>query len=184
MYTYTKDIKFAANNTYYSYSNNEYTPLVAGTDYTVGDSIPANSVYSYYKYNMMYIKAENGDYYYEFPYVVNNTSAVPPHDVSANDVDVDSYTNTEGKAVRNRVRENVPSVDFNVPVMSGDELHKLFQYSETVWCKCYFFYEPKWNFTEEKMYRSGTVKYTRYYMDENNPLLNIYKDIQFSFVGE
>lgn len=186
MYTYTKDIKYAAGNKYYSYSGStdEYVLLEAGTDYTIGNSIPANSVYSYYKYNMMYIKSYTGDYYYEFPYEVNNTKALPPHDISANDVDKDSYTNTAGRTVRNRVRENVASADFNVSVMSGEELHNLFEYSADVWCYCYFFYEPEWNFVEKKMYRSGTVKYTRYYMNEDNPLTNVYTDIQFSFVEE
>jgi len=184
MYTYTKDTKYQEQNKYYSYSNNEYTLLEAGTDYTIGDSIPANSVYSLYEYDKMYIQSYNGTGYYEFPYKVNGVNTLPPHNMSANDVDLDSFTNTEGKTVRHRVRENVASVDFNVPTMCGEELKNLFQYSADVWCKCLFFYEPEWSFVEKKMYRSATVKYERYYIDTTDMLKSQYNNIQFSFVEE
>lgn len=184
MFTYTKDTKYLSGNKYYSYSNNEYTLLEAGVDYTIGNTIPANSVYSKYEYDKMYIQSFNGDGYYEFPYTVNGINTLPPHNISANDVDLDSYTNTAGRTVRNRVRHDVASVEFNVTAMNGDELHRLFSYSTDVWCKCYFFYEPEWQFTEKKMYRSGTVKYNRYYIDNSDPLKNQYTDIQFSFVEE
>ena len=184
MYTYTKDTEYQEQNKYYSYSNNEYTLLEAGTDYTIGDSIPANSVYSFYEYDKMYIQSYDGTGYYEFPYKVNGVNTLPPHNMSANDVDVDSFTNTEGKTVRHRVRENVASIDFNVPTMCGEELKNLFEYSADAWCKCLFFYEPEWSFVEKKMYRSATVKYERYYIDKTDMLKSQYNNIQFSFVEE
>lgn len=186
MYIYTKDTKYQLGNKYYSYSSSldEYILLEAGTDYTIGNSIPANSVYSFYEYDKMYIKSYNGTGYYEFPYKVNGINTLPPHEMTANDVDLDSYTNTAGRTVRNRVRHDVASVDFNIPAMSGEELHNLFSYSTEVWCECLFFYEPEWQFSIKKMYRSGTVKYTRYYIDKTNPLNNVYTDIQVSFVEE
>ncbi len=184
MYIYTKDKKYINGNKYYSYSNNEYTLLEAGVDYQIGDTIPANSVYSLYENDKMYIQAYNGDGYYEFPYQVGDTNTLPPHDVSANDVDEGSYTNTAGKTIRNRVRHDVASLDFNVSEMSGAELKKVFEYSTTEWCKCLFFYEPEWNLVEKKMYRSGTVTYTRYYIDKTDMLKSQYTDIQFSFVEE
>ena len=184
MFIFTKDTKYQEQNKYYSYSNNEYTLLEAGVDYTIGDTIPANSVYSFYEYDKMYIQPYNGDGYYEFPYVVNGINTLPPHDVSANDVDLDSYTNTAGKTVRNRVRHDVASVEFSIPSMSGSELKNLFSYSTEVWCKCLFFYEPEWSFVEKKMYRSGTVKFNKYYVNKDNPLNNVYTNIQVSFVEE
>lgn len=184
MFTYTKDKKYISGNKYYSLSNEFYTLLEEGTDYQVGGSIPSNSVYSLYEYDKMYIKSFGGDGYYEFPYEVNGVNTLPEHDVSANDVDLDSYTNTLGKTIRNRVRHDVASLDFSVTQMYGHELHKLFDYSTTEWCECYFFYEPEWGFVEKKMYRSGTVKYHKYYVDKIDPNDNIYTDIAFSFVEE
>ena len=186
MYIYTKDTKYTAGNKYYSYSSstNEYVLLEAGTDYTIGDSIPANSVYSLYEYDKLYIKPYDGTGYYEFPYTINGRNSLPVHNKGANDVDIDDYTNTEGRTVRNRVRANVATIDFNLKTMNGDELHKIFQYSADEWCSCLFFYEPEWDFVVKKMYRSATVKYTTYYIDNEDPLKNTYTDIQFSFVEE
>ena len=184
MFTYTKDTKYQTGNKYYSYSNNEYTLLVAGTDYTIGNSIPANSVYSKYEYDKMYIQSYDGTGYYEFPYTVNGINTLPVHTMGANDVDLDSYTNTAGRTIRTRVRHDVVTIDFSITQMYGDELKKLFEYSTDVWCKCMFFYEPEWQFVEKKMYRSATVKYNKYFIDKTDPLKNVYTDIQVSFVEE
>lgn len=184
MFIFTKDTKYLSGNKYYSYSNSEYTLLEAGVDYTIGDTIPANSVYSFYEYDKMYIQSFDGDGYFEFPYEVGGVNTLPVHTMGANDVDLDSYTNTAGKTVRNRVRHDVVTIDFNIASMSGAELKKLFEYSTTVWCRCLFFYEPEWNFVEKKMYRSATVKYERYIVDKTNMLKSQYTNIQVSFVEE
>ena len=115
---------------------------------------------------------------------IDNVETIPPHDVSANDVDLDAYTNTKGYTIRNRVRHDVASLDFSVETMSGEELHNFLARTTNVWLDCYFFYEPAWSFVSKKMYRSGTVKYTKYYVDSSSPNKNIYTDIQFSFIEQ
>lgn len=122
--------------------------------------------------------------YSEFPYEIAGVNMLPPNNVSANDVDLDAYTNTAGYTVRNRTRDNVASIEFQVPTMTGDELHKLFQRTTDIWLDCKFFYEPAWAFVSKKMYRSGTIKYTKYYVDENDPNENIYTDVTFSLIEE
>ena len=138
-----------------------------------------------YEYDKMYLrKWGSSGAYNEFPYEIAGVNTLPEHDVSANDVDLDSYTNTKGKIIRNRVRHDVASVDFNVPTMSGAELHNLLEYTKDAWFDCYFFYESNWNFTSKKMYRSGTIKWHKYYVDKENPNNNIYTNVQFSFIEE
>lgn len=139
-----------------------------------------------YEYDKLYLRpwGDENDYK-EFPYSVDGiNNYLPEHDESQNDVDLDSYTNTKGKTVRHRVRANVTSVDFNIPTMTGQELKDFFQRTKDVWLDCYFFNEPDWAFVSKKMYRSGTVKYHKYYIDKVNPLNNIYQNVQFSFVEE
>lgn len=119
-----------------------------------------------------------------FPYEIENVYTLPEHDVAANDVDLDAFTNTGGYTVRNRVRHDVATVTFNIPTMTGEELHKLFDMTTNVWLECRFFYEPSWGFVNKKMYRNGTVSYHKYYVDPNDPNKNIYTDIQFGFVEE
>lgn len=138
-----------------------------------------------YEYDKMYLrKWGSSGAYNEFPYEIAGVNTLPEHDVSANDVDLDSYTNTKGKTIRNRVRHDVASVDFNVPTMSGTELHNLLEYTKDAWFDCYFFYESNWDFTSKKMYRSGTIKWHKYYVDKENPNNNIYTNVQFSFVEQ
>lgn len=120
----------------------------------------------------------------EFPYVVNNVSTLPEHDVSANDVDLDAYTNTKGYTIRNRVRHDVAAIDFNVETMTGAELKDVFTRFTNVWLECKFFYEPSWSFVTKKMYRSGTVKYHKYYVHPTDPTKNVYQNVQFGFVEE
>lgn len=65
-----------------------------------------------YRYDTVYV---NG---VAFPYT-------PVHDAGQNDVDLDAYTNTAGYTVRNRVRHDVKTLDFNIPTMTGAELKKI-----------------------------------------------------------
>lgn len=138
-----------------------------------------------YEYDKMYFRpwGSSGDFQ-EFPYIVNGVSTLPEHDMSANDVDLDAYTNTKGKTIRNRVRHDVASIDFDVETMNGSELKEIFTRFSNVWLECVFFYEPAWTFVHKKMYRSATVKYHRYFIDKDNPLNNIYQNVQFGFVEE
>ena len=138
-----------------------------------------------YENDKLYIRPwGSSEPYSEFPYEINGVNTLPEHDAGANDVDLDAYTNTKGRKIRNRVRHDVATLDFDVPTMMGDELHNFFDYTTDVWLDCYFFYEPEWSFVSKKMYRSATVKYHKYYIDKTNPLKNIYQDVQFGFVEE
>jgi len=138
-----------------------------------------------YEYDKMYIRpwGSSGSYN-EFPYTIGGINTLPENDATQNDVDLDSYTNTAGRTIRNRVRHDVTSINFNVPTMTGRELRDFFDYTKDVWLDCLYFDESQWNFTSKKMYRSGTVSYHRYYIDKENPLNNIYQNITFSFVEE
>ena len=139
-----------------------------------------------YKYDRLYLRPWGSTgAYNEFKYSVNGGgNSLPEHDRGANDVDLDAYTNLSGKTIRNRVRHDVATLDFNVPQMTGEELHAFFQYTTNVWFECCFFYEPEWAFVSKKMYRSGTVTWHDYYIDETNPNNNIYTDVKFSFIEE
>lgn len=111
-----------------------------------------------------------------FPYT-------PVHDAGQNDVDKDSYTNLLGKTVRNRVRSDVKTLDFNIPTMNGQEFKDLMTMRKPVWFNCTFFDEVAWAMVTKKMYCSSP-KYTKYYIDKTNPLKNIYTNITFGFVEE
>jgi len=123
-----------------------------------------------YRYDTVYV---NG---VAFPYT-------PVHDAGQNDVDLDAYTNTAGYTVRNRVRHDVKTLDFNIPTMTGAELKKLLELRDPVWFDCTFFDESEWAIVTKKMYCSSP-KYTKYYIDNSNPLNNIYQNVQFGFVEE
>lgn len=139
-----------------------------------------------YKYDKLYLRPlGSSEDYKEFKYSIDGVNnSMPEHQRSANDVDLDAYTNLAGYTIRNRVRHDVATLDFNVPQMTGEELHAFFDYTTNVWFDAYFFYEPSWNFVSKKMYRSGTVSWTNYYIDSENPNNNIYTEIQFSFIEE
>ena len=111
-----------------------------------------------------------------FPYT-------PTHDAGQNDVDLDSYTNLSGKTVRNRIRHDVKTLDFNIPSMTGAEMKALMEMRSPVWFQCTFFDEAEWKIVTKKMYCSSP-KYTKYYIDKNDPLKNIYTNVQFGFVEE
>lgn len=112
----------------------------------------------------------------EFPFT-------PVHEAGQNDVDLDAYTNLKGKTIRNRVRHDVKTLDFSIPSMTGAELKQLLDMRSPVWFQCSFFDESEWKMVTKKMYCSSP-KYTKYYIDKNNPLNNIYTDVQFGFVEE
>ena len=111
-----------------------------------------------------------------FPYT-------PVHDAGQNDVDLDAYTNTAGYTIRNRIRHDVKTLDFNVPTMSGAEMKQLMSMRSPVWFNCTFFDEVEWEMVTKKMYCSRPT-YTKYYIDPVDPLKNIYTDVQFGFVEE
>lgn len=123
-----------------------------------------------YEYDKIYV---NG---VAFPFT-------PVHEAGQNDVDLDAYTNLKGKTVRNRVRHDVKTLDFNIPTMTGAELKKILDMRNPVWFQCTFFDESEWKIVTKKMYCSSP-KYKKYYIDKNNPLNNIYTDVQFGFVEE
>ena len=123
-----------------------------------------------YRYDTIYV---NG---VAFPYT-------PQHDAGQNDVDLDAYTNTKGKTIRNRVRHDVKTLDFDIPSMTGSELKALLQLRNPAWFQCTFFDEAEWQMVTKKMYCSSP-KYTKYYIDNNNPNNNIYTNVQFGFVEQ
>lgn len=123
-----------------------------------------------YEYDKIYV---NG---VAFPYT-------PVHDAGQNDLDLDSYTNTAGKTIRNRIRSDVKTLDFNIPSMTGAEMKQLMEMRKPVWFDCTFFDEAEWKIVTKKMYCSSP-QYTKYYIDSVDPLKNIYTDIQFGFVEE
>lgn len=136
-------------------------------------------------YTKMYFrKWGSSGSYQEFPYQIANVNTLPEHDIGANDVDLDAYTNTKGYTIRNRKRHDVATIDFNIPTMTGAELHSLLNMTTHVWLDCRFFYEPKWTFVSKKMYRSGTVKWHKYYVHPSDPNKNIYTEVQFSFIEQ
>lgn len=136
-------------------------------------------------YDKLYIRPwGSNEAFQEFPYKVAGVNTLPEHDVAANDVDLDAYTNTAGYTVRNRVRHDVATLEFNVPVMTGEELHALLNMTTNVWLECRFFYEPAWGFVNKKMYRNATVSYHKYLVDAENPDNNVYTDVNWGFVEE
>lgn len=123
---------------------------------------------------------------YEYDKVYVNDVAfpyTPVHDAGQNDVDLDSYTSLEGKTIRNRVRHDVKTLDFNIESMTGEEMKELMEMRHPVWFNCTFFDESEWKIVTKKMYCSSP-KYTKYYIDKNDPLKNIYTNVQFGFVEE
>lgn len=182
MYILATTSKYQNNVKYYTKSGDTYTLLIVGTDYNVGDTITGTK-YQAVEYNKLYMRSWGStSAYTEFPYEVDGNNNLPEHDMSQNDVDFESYTNTKGVTIRNRVRHDVPSLDFNVPSMSGAELHNLFEYTKNESFEAYYFDEDAWNFVTKRVYRSGTIKYHRYYIDPSDPLKNQYTNVQFSLI--
>lgn len=123
-----------------------------------------------YEYDKIYV---NG---VAFPYT-------PVHDAGQNDLDLDAYTNLDGKTIRNRIRHDVKTLNFNITTMTGQEMKDLMQMRNPVWFQCTFFDEAEWKMVTKKMYCSSPT-YTKYYIDAEDPLKNIYENIQFSFIEE
>lgn len=169
MYKVTIDTVYRTGIKYYSLSGSTYTLLVAGTDYTIGSAITGTK-YNFFEFSKVYVDG------IAFPYT-------PIHDAGQNDVDLDSFTNTAGKTVRNRIRNDVKTLDFNLPEMNGQEMKNLMAMRKPVWFYATFFDESDWDIITKKMYCSSP-KYTKYYIDETNPLDNIYTDVSFGFVEE
>lgn len=111
-----------------------------------------------------------------FPYT-------PEHDASQEDVDRDAYTNLDGYTIRNRVRHDVKTLTFNIPSMTGAELHTLLQLRSPVWFQASFFDESEWAVVTKTMYCSSP-KYHKLYIDKTNPNNNIYTNVQFSFIEQ
>ena len=184
MYYLANETKYLPNENYYSKSGDTYTLLVVNEDYTLNDNIPANTIYKKLEYDRIYISTTATGQKKEFPYKpngVNNT--IPELDAGQNDVDLDSYTNTSGKTIRNRVRHDVKTLDFTINTMSGEELKTILALRSPVWFYATFFDESEWTFVTKKMYCSSP-KYHKYYIDKSNPLLNIYTSVSFGFVEE
>lgn len=139
-----------------------------------------------YSYTKLYLRAwGSSSSYSEFPYVIGGVNTLPPYDATQNDMDKDTYTNTKGKLVRNKIRDNAKTLEFNIPVMSGQELKNFFSLTKNkTWLQVIFFDEVAWDFVTKKMYRSATVKYHKDYIDETNPLLNVYTNVEFSLIEE
>ncbi len=109
---------------------------------------------------------------------------LPGYDKGLNDVDSDSYTNTKGFTIRQRVRANVNDDTFNISVLVGKQIHDLIQMTKDVWFTATYFDEESWTMKSRKMYRSGTIKYHPYYLDPKDPNKNIYTNINFSIIEE
>ncbi len=184
MYILATTSTYQKGTRYYTKSGNTYTLLVEGTDYTVGATITGTK-YQATDYDRMYFRAYGSNSnFQEFPYTIDGVNTLPEHEVGANDVDLDAYTNTAGYTIRNRVRHDVATLEFNIPTMTGEELHNLLSRTTNVWLECLFFYEPSWAWVQKKMYRNATIKYHKYYVDSSDPTKNIYTDINFGFVEE
>lgn len=102
--------------------------------------------------------------------------------IELNDVDLDSYTNTDGYTIRNRVREDVESLEINYGVLNGVELNQLLNITKKVWMQVGWFSEKANQRVTHKFYRSK-INYTKYYVCEN-PLDCRYTDITFTFVQQ
>lgn len=139
-----------------------------------------------YSYTKLYIRPwGSSSAYSEFPYVIGGVNTLPPYDATQNDMDKDTYTNTKGKLVRNKIRDNVKTLEFGIPMMTGTELRDFFRITKNkTWLQVVFFDEVEWDFVTKKMYRSATVKYHKDYIDETNPLKNRYTNIEFSLIEE
>ena len=79
----------------------------------------------------------------------------PEMDAGQNDVDLDAYTNTKGYTKRNRIRHDVKTLDFNIPVMDGQELKDILALRSKAWFNCTFFDESEWKIITVKMYCSS-----------------------------
>lgn len=184
MYILATTTKYIEGTRYYSKSGNTYTLLVAGTDYTIGSSI-GSGIYEATEYDRIYIRKYGvSTAYRTLPYYINKSYSLPEFDKAHNDVDLDDYTNLKGRVVRNRLRSNVKTLDFNVPLMTGWELHNFLEETKDTWLEVLFFDEEAWSMISKKMYRSATVSHHSYYIDKSDPNNNLYTNVKFAFIEE
>lgn len=123
-----------------------------------------------YKANCLYINDV------EFP-------LLPSHSEALHDVDLDSYTNTKGYTIRQRIRHNVGDKTLNIPGLYGYQFHQILQMTKDVWFSVTYFDWEEYQFKTRTMYRSGDVSFNNYYLDEN-PDKSILTDISFSIIEE
>lgn len=102
--------------------------------------------------------------------------------IELNDVDLDAYTNTKGKTIRGRIREDVEGVEFSYNVLNGTELNQLLNTTNKEWLNVSWFSEKTNARVTHKFYRSK-INYEKYYVC-SNPLDCRYTNVQFSFVQE
>lgn len=187
-YSITTDTKYISIKKYYSYDETEeiYTLLVAGTDYTIGDNVASDT----YDVKRMEVSVCGAKFYMsEYAYdknkiTVDGTDLPLPSTlpVELNDVDLDAYTNTDGYTQRNRVREDIEGLEFEYNALNGTEIKSLLNLTNKVWMNVSWYSEKADAIVTHKFYRSK-INYIRYYLDEN-PADSIYTGITYSFVQQ
>lgn len=187
-YSLTTDTKYLASKNYYSYNSGTqvYTLLVVPTDYNIGDNI-VGSIYEVVRVELSICGAKF--YMSEKDYEKNRIivdgvdlplpSTVP---IELNDVDLDAYTNTDGYTQRNRVREDVESLEFSYNVINGIELNSLLNTTNKVWMNVSWYSEKAGARVTHKFYRSK-INYTKYYVCDSLEDCR-YISIAFSFVQQ
>ena len=102
--------------------------------------------------------------------------------VELNDVDLDAYTNTKGRTIRGRVREDVVGLELSYIVINGTELNTLLNTTNKEWHTVSWFSEKANARVTQKFYRSK-LNYEKYYVC-SKPLDCRYINVEFSFVQE
>lgn len=102
--------------------------------------------------------------------------------IELNDVDLDAYTNTDGYTIRNRVREDVESLEINYGVLNGVELNQLLNITKKQWMNVSWFSEKENSRVTHKFYRSK-INYEKYFVT-SDPLECRYTNIVFTFVQQ
>lgn len=102
--------------------------------------------------------------------------------VELNDVDLDAYTNTKGRTIRGRVREDVVGLELSYNVINGIELNSLLNTTRKEWLNVSWFSEKANARVTQKFYRSK-LNYEKYYVCDNRADCR-YINVTFSFVEE
>lgn len=124
-----------------------------------------------YKANCMYINDV------EFPLLPVN------HPEAYHDLDLDSYTNTKGYTIRQRIRHNVGDKTLEIPGLYGYQFHHVLQMTKDVWFNVTYFDWEEYRMKTRRMYRTGDVNFTNYYLDED-PDKSILTDIKLGVIEE
>lgn len=116
--------------------------------------------------------------------VVDGTDMLLPSTlpISLNDVDLDPFTNTDGYTIRNRVREDVASLELPYNVVDGNELNDLLNLTKKVWMEVNWFSEKANARVTQTFYRS-TLTYDKYYVCSNLAECR-YTNVVFTFVQQ